>query len=40
MTSKRATEQLPQESETFDQLKAHDAWWFRLRLVTTCAQTA
>lgn len=34
MTSKRAIEQLRQERETFDQLKAHNAWWFRLRLVT------
>ena len=30
----RATERLRQERETFDQLKAHDWWWFRLRLLT------
>lgn len=30
----RATERLRQERETFDQLKAHDALWFKLRLAT------
>ena len=30
----RADERLRQERETFDQLKSHDAWWFRLRLLT------
>lgn len=29
----RASEQLRQERETFDQAKAHDQWWFVLRLV-------
>ncbi|UTF58769.1 hypothetical protein [Gilvimarinus sp. DA14] len=29
----RASEQLRQERETFDQAKAHDQWWFILRLV-------
>lgn len=29
----RATEQLRQERETFDQAKSQDKWWFLLRLV-------
>lgn len=29
----RASEQLRQERETFNQAKAHDHWWFVLRLV-------
>ncbi|HCI8486973.1 TPA: hypothetical protein NP585_003276 [Klebsiella pneumoniae] len=29
----RASEQLRQERETFDQAKKHDHWWFVLRLV-------
>ena len=29
----RDSERLRQERETFDQLKAHDHWWFWLRLV-------
>lgn len=29
----RASEQLRQERETFDQARAHDQWWFLLRLV-------
>jgi len=29
----RASEQLRQERETFDQAKTHDQWWFILRLV-------
>lgn len=28
----RASEQLRQERETFDQAKSHDHWWFVLRL--------
>lgn len=28
----RASEQLRQERETFDQAKSHDQWWFVLRL--------
>lgn len=34
MTGRRASEQLRQERETFDQLKAHDSLWFKLRLTT------
>jgi hypothetical protein len=32
MTDARARERLRQERETFNQAKAHDARWFRLRL--------
>ena len=34
MMGRRASERLRQERETFDQLKAHDALWFKLRLAT------
>ena len=34
MTRRRASERLRQERETFDQLKAHDSLWFKLRLTT------
>jgi len=34
MIRRRASERLRQERETFDQLKAHDALWFKLRLAT------
>ncbi len=32
MTGQRSTERLRQERETFDQLKVHDAIWFKLKL--------
>lgn len=32
MTEQRSSERLRQERETFDQLKAHDAIWFKLKL--------
>ncbi|UZK67330.1 hypothetical protein [Sphingomonas sp. M1-B02] len=34
MMGRRASERLRQERETFDQLKAHDSLWFKLRLTT------
>lgn len=34
MTGQRASERLRQERETFEQLKAHNAAWFKLRLAT------
>lgn len=34
MMGQRVSERLRQQRETFDQLKAHDAFWFKLRLAT------